>query len=77
MIRAIANQLAKQPEDIATRIVIAEVGWSGCQIIPMRLSIAQLMMVAPSQYLIAAGELQQVFFRSSIEPRLVMMPARG
>jgi hypothetical protein len=48
-------------------IVIADVAWSGCQIIPTKLKIAQKAMVAPSQYPIAVGELQQAFFTADME----------
>jgi hypothetical protein len=37
---------------------------------PTRLSMAQEQMVAQSQYLTAAGELQQAFFRAGIDIRL-------
>jgi hypothetical protein len=47
-------------------MVMADAAWSGFQANPMTLSIAQTIIVTPSQYLIAAGELQQALRRSSI-----------
>ncbi|MCI0561629.1 MAG: hypothetical protein MN733_24330, partial [Nitrososphaera sp.] len=47
-------------------MVIADIAWSGLQINPIALSIAQAMRVATSQYFIAAGELQQALRRLSI-----------
>ena len=52
---------------MANRMVIADVAWSGCQAVPIRLSIAQEQMVTQSQYLTAAGELQQAFFPDNID----------
>jgi hypothetical protein len=52
---------------MANRTVIADVAWSGCQIAPMKPSIAQEQMVTQSQYLIEPGVLQQTFFRARIE----------
>jgi hypothetical protein len=58
---------------MANRIVMADVAWSDCQIAPMRLSMAQEQMVTQSQYFTAAGELQQAFFRASIEYQITCL----
>ena len=52
---------------MAKRMVIADVAWSGCQVVPMRPRIAHEQMVTQSQYLTAAGELQQAFFPANID----------
>ncbi len=70
-------QLAKQPADMANRIVMADVAWRDCHVVPVRLSIAQEQMVTQSQYLIEAEELQHAFLPASIEYQITASSSPG
>ena len=69
--------MAKQPADMANRIVMADVAWRDCHVVPVRLSIAQEQMVTQSQYLIEAEELQHAFLPASIEYQITASSSPG
>src|SRR5216684_3614177 len=62
---------------MANRIVMADVAWRDCHVVPVRLSIAQEQMVTQSQYLIEAEELQHAFLPASIEYQITASSSPG